>query len=40
MYGDSSESKETGAYSVQTAAHPPSAFTPRKAACEPGFSVP
>jgi len=40
MYGDSSESYETGAYSVQTAAQPPSALTARKRACEPGFSVP
>ena len=40
MYGDSSESGDTGAYSVQTAAQPPSAFIPRCAACEPGFSVP
>mgnify|MGYP000300618864 CR=1 FL=1 len=40
MYGASSESKSTGAYSVQTAAQPPSAFVPRCAACEPGFAEP
>ena len=39
-YGDSSESALTGAYSVFTAAQPPSAFTARKRAWEPGFSVP
>jgi hypothetical protein len=38
--GASSESGEIGAYSVQTAAQPPSAFTPRCAACVHGFSVP
>ena len=39
-YGDSSESALTGAYSVHTAAQPPSAFIPRNLAWEPGFSVP
>ena len=40
MSGASSESGENGAYSVQTAAQPPSAFTPRWAAWVQGFSVP
>ncbi len=39
-YGDSSESRLTGEYSVQTAAQPPSALTPRCSAWEPGLRVP
>ncbi len=35
-----SESALTGAYSVHTAAHPPSAFIDLKWAWEAGFSVP
>ena len=38
--GASSDSGENGAYSVLTAAQPPSALTPRCAACVQGFSVP
>ena len=39
-YGDSSDSWLIEQYSVQTAAQPPSAFMPRKAACVHGFSTP
>ena len=38
--GQKSESTLTSASSVQTAAQPPSAFMPRKRACDPGFSLP
>ena len=38
--GQKSESGLTSASSVQTAAQPPSAFIPRKRACEAGFSLP
>ena len=38
--GASSDSGEKGAYSVHTAAQPPSALTPRWAACVQGLSVP
>ena len=39
-YGVSSDSREMVAYSVQTAAQPPSALTARCAACDNGFSTP
>ena len=39
-YGDSSESRDTAAYSVHTPPHPPSAFIRRCAACVRGFSTP
>ena len=39
-YGASSESGETAAYSVHTAAQPPSAFIARWWACEYGFPFP
>ena len=40
MYGVSSDSALTAAYSVQTAAQPPSALTARCLACDHGFSTP
>ena len=40
MYGVSSDSGVDGAYSVQTAAQPPSALTARCRACDHGFSTP
>ena len=39
-YGVSSDSCVIEQYSVHTAAQPPSAFMPRKAACVHGFSTP